>query len=605
MTKLTRQSKIKDLLNNAIGKDVIDKILLQMDKSENWIDNPIVRNLKIESLSRFIKDPNFIDALLELVNSETDWGIQKGGRLTKTWWKEIVFYQIYPRSFKDSNNDGLGDLQGIISKLDYLSDLGIKGLWLSPIFKSPMKDNGYDISDYYDINPEMGTMDDLKELIKESHKREMKVIMDFVVNHTSDQHPWFQEALNNPESDKRDYYFFRNKDQINNWKSFFFEPAWRYFEEQDIYALKLFANEQMDLNWDNPKVREEVIKIINFYGELGIDGLRLDVINYISKKEGLPNGNEWVGELMEFTGIEHYFYGPNLNTYLKEINEKGFKPHSMFSIGETPGIGIQLGKLLSADFRNELDLLFTFDHLENPGKTRFDDYRYDLNFYKDYIVKVINSSSNHDWSSLFFENHDNPRMISKVNPDPKFHDVLGKMLNTMLLTLKGTPFIYQGQEAGFINQEFIEDELRDVESINKLKTTNLKTVLAGSRDHARTMINWDDNQSNAWIKSQSKDVVSIDSQLKDSKSILSYTKNLIKLRNENEDLIYSEVEFKDLKQKNYFGYKRGNYFIEMNLSDKDIQQPRRKEVLALLMSNYQGQMLGMLRPYEANIYRIL
>lgn len=607
--KLTIQSKIKDLLKTAIGRDVIDKILMQMNKSDKWITNPIVSNLKISHLNKLIKDDQFLDALLELVNSEPEMGTQSGGKLSKQWWKEVVFYQIYPRSFKDSNGDGLGDLPGIISKLDYLKELGVGGLWLSPIFKSPMKDNGYDISDYYDINPEMGTMDDLKELIKQAHARDIKIIMDLVVNHTSDQHPWFLEALHNPESDKRDYYFFRKPDQTNNWVSFFFESAWRYFPEQDVSVLKLFAQEQMDLNWDNPKVREEVVKIINFYGELGIDGLRLDVINYISKKEGLPDGNQWVGDLMEFTGIEHYFYGPHLNEYLREIREKGFDPYNMFSVGETPGIGIQLGKLLSADNRNELDLLFTFDHLETPGHTRFDDYRYDLNFYKQHMIKVLSANSNHDWTSLFFENHDNPRMISKVNPDPKFHDVLGKALNTILLTLKGTPFIYQGQEAGFINQDFSEAELRDVESLNKLRVSDLKTVLAGSRDHARTTIKWNKkggfSEGEAWIKSQHQQVASIDEQLNDSNSILSFTKNLIQLRNNTDDLIYGELEFYHPKVKDYFAYRRGQYFIEINVSDKEIKRPKVSGIHGLLMSNYKGQMLGSLRPYEANIYRIL
>jgi oligo-1,6-glucosidase len=607
--KLTRDSKIKDLYKTAIGQDVVDKILMQMNKSHQWITNPLVSNLKISALNLYIKDEGFLDALLDLINSETELGVQEGGTLTKQWWKEVVFYQIYPRSFKDSNGDGLGDLQGIISKLDYLKELGIGGLWLSPIFKSPMKDNGYDISDYYDVNPEMGTMDDLKELIDQAHKRDIRVIMDLVVNHTSDEHPWFQEALHDPNSDKRDYYFFRKKEETNNWVSFFFESAWRYFKEQDIYALKLFAKEQIDLNWDNPKVRDEVVKIINFYGDLGIDGLRLDVINYISKKEGLPQGNQWVGDLMEFTGIEHYFYGPHLNEYLAEINSRGFAPNHMFSIGETPGIGIQLGKLLSADYRKQLDLLFTFDHLETPGHVRFDEYLYDLNFYKEHMMKVLGSNSLHDWTSLFFENHDNPRMISKVNPDSMVHDVLGKALNVILLTLQGTPFIYQGQEAGFINQEFTEEDLRDVESINKLKVSDMKTVLAGTRDHARTTMKWSDeggfSESEGWIKSQHESVASIESQLEDSMSVLSFTKQLISFRNNTDDLIYAPIQFIHPKTRNYFAYKRGDYFIEINLSDKDINRPKSNDVLGLLLSNYKGQVLGSLRPYEANIYRIL
>ncbi len=603
---LNKNSTIKDLLKTPIGRDVVDKILLQMDKSSTWIENPLVLNLKLKYLTKIIKDESFVETLINLANQDQFYPTQEGGQLIKTWWKEIVFYQIYPRSFKDSNGDGLGDLQGIISKLDYIKEMGFGGIWLSPIFQSPMKDNGYDISDYYEIHPEMGTMDDLKQLILACHSKDLKIILDLVVNHTSDQHPWFIEALNDQTSDKRDYYFFRDKEKTNNWVSFFYESAWKYFEAQDISALHLFASEQFDLNWDNPKVRDEVVKIVNFYADLGIDGYRLDVINYISKNPGLPQGNPWVGDLIGFTGIEHYFYGPKLHQYLQELNERAFKPNQLFSIGETPGIGIQTSKMMSADYRNELDLIFNFDHLENPGKVRFDQYFYDLEYYKKYIIKWQKSLSNHDWMSLFFENHDNPRMISKVSNKPQYYPYIGKLLAVLLLTLKGTPFIYQGQEAGFIDQFFEEHELRDVESINKLKQSDLKTVNAGTRDQSRTVMKWTQEggftQGTAWIKSQHPDVHSIDQQLLDPNSILSFYKTLIHLRNKNQQLIYSPVKFEFEYRHKYFGYHRGDYFIEMNLTDEPIRFEPIKNKGIKLLSNYQDDQ-AYLRPYEAIIYR--
>ncbi|MGI6580419.1 MAG: alpha-amylase family glycosyl hydrolase [Saccharofermentanales bacterium] len=610
--KITPDSKIKTVYNTPVGRDVIDKVLMQMNVSVKWLNNPLIGNLKIKHLQKWIKDPDFLQVFCDLINQEKDVAIQKGGTLTEQWWKEIVFYQIYPRSFKDGDGDGLGDLQGIISKLDYIAEMGFGGIWLSPIFKSPMQDNGYDISDYYQINPEMGTMQDLKDLISGCHARGLRIILDLVVNHTSAQHPWFVEALNNPSSARRDYYFFRKPDDINNWVSFFFEDAWKVFEVQDIAALHLFADQQFDLNWDNPAVRAEVVKIINFYAGLGIDGYRLDVINYISKKPGLPDGNKWVGDLMEFRGIENYFYGENLHQYLKEINQKAFKPNQLFSIGETPGIGIQIGKLLSADYRQELDLIFNFDHLETPGKVRYDDYQYDLNFYKEYIMKWNNALSNHDWMSLFFENHDNPRMISKVNPNPDYHQVLGKLIAMLLLTLKGTPFIYQGQEAGFINQTFSAEELRDVESLNKLKQSNLATVLAGSRDHARTVIKWTEqggfSDGKSWIKGQVDSVNSIEQQLTDADSILIFYQKLIKFRNQNVDFIYAPIEFIYPKRKNFFGYIRNDYYIEINLSSDLIKRPDQKRDSQLLISNYHDISAGKIdpkqkmQPYEANLY---
>ncbi len=616
-------SKIKDVIALPIGHDVVFRLFLQTGLSFSLLDNPLVLNIKLKNLSKILKrkiPTSFFQTVIDLVNSELEQPLEDDAPINKAWWKEAVFYQIYPRSFKDSNGDGIGDIQGIISKLDTLKDLGIDCLWLSPIYDSPNDDNGYDIRDYRNIMAEFGTMDDVDLLISELKKRDMKIIMDLVVNHTSDEHPWFQVALNG-DKEKQDYYIFRDKP--NNWTSFFSGSAWRYFKEIDKYALKLFSSKQMDLNWDNPKVRKEVADIVTFWLEKGIDGFRMDVINYISKNPELPDGDTLVGDLVGFTGMEHYFYGPNLTKYLAELRKNAFEPYQGFSVGETPGIGTQLGKLLTGDYRKIMDLTFSFDHLETPGKVRFDDYRYDLNFYKFYLIENQKSFSNRYWMSLFVDNHDNPRFISKIDPSNRYRDELAKNINMILLTLKGTPFFYQGQEIGMTNNEFKSmDDIRDVESINKYKEMiaagktekeAFATILAGSRDHCRTPMQWNDktyggfSENQPWIKGyQDLKTTNIEYQQKQNNSIYNFTKQLIHYRKENPVLIYGDIEFIKENTKDYFIYKRkdenNEFLIEINLSDD-----RQKRIIdstgyKLIFSNVKNQE-KMMSAYEANLYR--
>jgi oligo-1,6-glucosidase len=314
--------------------------------------------------------------------------------------------QIYPRSFQDSDGDGIGDLKGIIMRLDYLKTLGVDAIWLSPVYDSPNDDNGYDIRDYYQIMKEFGSMDDFDLLLKEVHNRGMRLIMDLVVNHTSDEHPWFQEAIKAPDSKYHEYYHFHKSEDgnpPNNWTSFFGGSAWNYYEDNNEWALHLFSKKQMDLNWENEKVRKEIIGMIRWWLTKGVDGFRMDVINYISKSEGLPGGNESIGKLMGYYGIEHYFYGPKLHQYLKELKQEAFEPYHAFTVGETPGVGMEMSKLLTADYRKELDMVFSFDHLETPGHTRFDDYRYDLNYLKKYMSDWMENYGDHCWMSLFMK----------------------------------------------------------------------------------------------------------------------------------------------------------------------------------------------------------
>ena len=349
--KLTLDSKIGDLYNNPVGHDALAKVLMQLNVPEKAITNRMVSNLKLKTVSKLTKkkiDQGFFESVLTLVNNEPDVPFVSKGAITKKWWKEAVFYQVYPRSFNDTNGDGIGDLQGIIEKLDYLKGLGVDALWLSPIYDSPNDDNGYDIRDYKKIMEEFGTMEDFEEMISEIHKRDMRLIMDLVINHTSDEHEWFKKALEDPESKYRDYYHFRKDDgskkEPNNWTSFFSGPAWNYYEESDSWALHLFSKKPMDLNWDNPEVRAELIDMINWWLDKGVDGFRMDVINYISKEEGLPQGDETIGALMGFPGIEKYYYGPRLHEYFREVQAKAFTPHEAFSVGECPGLGMKMAQ---------------------------------------------------------------------------------------------------------------------------------------------------------------------------------------------------------------------------------------------------------------------
>lgn len=547
---LTKNNRIKDVYGNPIGRDIINKLLLQMNISKKVITNPIVSNLKLKVLEKLLKSKlgdGFLDTLLTLLNSEKDTPRIDDVPIKKAWWKEAVFYQIYPRSFKDSNGDGIGDLKGIIEKLDYIKDLGVDAIWLSPIYDSPNDDNGYDIRDYGKIMTEFGTMEDFDSLLDKVHSYGMKLIMDLVVNHTSDEHEWYQNAIHDPNSKYGEYYIFRDKP--NNWTSFFSGSAWNYVEERGQYALHLFSKKQMDLNWENKGLREEIHDMVRWWLKKGVDGFRLDVINYISKREGLPDGNETIGKLMGYYGVENYFYGPRLHEYLHELHEKVFAPYNAFSVGETPGVGMEMSKLLTADYRKELDLVFSFDHLETPGHTRFDDYQYDLNYYKKFMIDWMENYGNHCQPSLFYENHDNPRMISKVNPDPEFRYVLGKLLAVMQLTLRGTPFIFQGQEIGMMNQNFKSiQELRDVESINLYKelckTMSSKEafckVLAGTRDHARTPMQWTGeeyagfSEQKPWIMMDDDyKECNVEAQLKDENSILRFYQKMIALRKEH------------------------------------------------------------------------
>ncbi len=634
--RMDRGSTIEDVYAHPLGRDVIDKILLQLGRSRRWVDNPVIRRLPlrlIDGLGHRFMGRGFMDTLLDLLNDTPDSPTHTTGPITPQWWKEAVFYQVYPRSFADSNGDGVGDLRGIITHLDHIEDLGVDCLWLSPIFASPNEDNGYDISDYRAVMSEMGTLDDADELIAACHARGMRIILDLVVNHTSDQHAWFRAAREDPDGPYGDYYFMRPgtpETPPNNWVSYFFGPAWRWLEDAKRWALHLFAVAQPDLNWDNPAVRREVADLVHWWLDRGIDGFRLDVINFISKREGLPDGNEFIGSLMEFPGVEHYFHGPHLHRYLAELRRDGFTRRGdagggpgadpvAVMIGETPGIGIETGRLLTGEDRHELDLVFGFDHLETPGKTRWDDYRYDLNHLKYYMIDRQSRLGSGDWVSLFWENHDNPRMISKVDPDATHRTALGKALAAIQLLGRGTPFIYQGQEIAAVNQDFPDAAaFRDIESLNRLSPKGggsepVDVVLAGSRDNARTPMRWDTSANHGfttgepWIGFHERSTgYTVEEQRDDPDSVLNFYRSLTALRRTHAALRLGDIQFIGVRRRNYFGWFRmldgQRWLIEVNLSASPITPPRHEEHLDTVLTTGSGS--ERMGPYEVRMHRV-
>jgi len=626
VNKYTLKSKVSEVYANPIGRDIVDKLVLQTGISEKLLKNPLTMNMKLETLSaRFGKkqDAGFADAVLALLNSEQNECYKGPPDKERKWWKESIFYQIYPRSFYDTDGDGIGDIPGITAKLDYLKDLGVDALWLCPIYDSPQDDNGYDIRDYQAIDPVFGTMEEFDTLLMEAHKRGMRLIMDLVVNHTSDEHEWFKQATAGPESMYREYYHFKKSAEDNppnNWLSFFSGPAWKKMDDNGDWALCLFSKKQMDLNWDTPEMRQDIYKIIRWWLEKGVDGFRLDVINLISKTRGLPDGNEFIGELMRFRGIEHYFYGPHLHEYLHEMRTEAFEPFDAFTVGETPGIGLESGKLLTAPARRELDMIFSFDHLEMPGKSRFDEYTYDAAFLKVYYSRWMADYAGECAMSLFYDNHDNPRMLSKIDPDGKYRDMLAKLLGVLQFTLRGTPFIYQGQELGAVNVRFESiGEMRDVESINLYnelitgmsEDDALGKVISCTRDHARIPVQWDDTVNSGftagkpWIKTVS-DGYDAQSQSIDGGSILSFYKKLAQLRKNNDALIYGDIDV--LKtERHVFAYIRKSgskkYYIECNLSPDSKSRLAKRPGGKLVLSNCSKHSKAM-QGFEAGIYEV-
>ncbi len=497
--------------------------------------------------------------------------------MKKQWWKEAVVYQIYPRSFMDSNGDGIGDIQGIISRLDYLEELGVDVVWLSPVYKSPNDDNGYDISDYRDIMDEFGTMQDWDTMLEEMHKRSIKLVMDLVVNHSSDEHAWFIESKKSKDNLYRDYYIWRpgkNGKEPNNWESFFSGSTWEYNEATDDYYLHLFSKKQPDLNWENEKVRKEVYDLMKFWLDKGVDGFRMDVINLISKDPDLPDGP--VVEDKEYaSGANYYMNGPKIHEYFQEMNKEVLSKYDVMTVGETPGVTPDEGILYTAEDREELNMIFQFEHMDvDSGPTgKWDLKPLDLVKLKKILSKWQTELHGKGWNSLYWNNHDQPRIVSRFGDDGAYRIESAKMLGTCLHFLQGTPYIYQGEEIGMTNVQFPNIEYyRDIESINMYKERLakgikpeeiMKSIYAKSRDNARTPMQWDDTEQagfstgEPWININPNYIdINAKNARKDPDSIFYYYKKLIALRKEMPIIVKGSYELIEAENEHIFAYMR-------------------------------------------------
>ncbi|QOY36269.1 glycoside hydrolase family 13 protein [Anaerobacillus isosaccharinicus] len=555
--------------------------------------------------------------------------------MKKTWWKESVVYQIYPRSFADSNGDGIGDLKGIISKLDYLKKLGVDVIWLSPVYKSPNDDNGYDISDYQDIMDEFGTMADWEELLAEVHNRGMKLIMDLVVNHSSDEHKWFIESKKSKDNPYRDYYIWRpGKDgrEPNNWASAFSGSAWQYDETTDEYFLHLFSKKQPDLNWENPTLREEVYKMMNWWLDKGIDGFRMDVVNFISKVEGLPDAPSEAGKKY-VSGHEYFMNGPRIHEFLQEMHEKTTANYDVMTVGEMPGVTPAEARAYTAEERGEVYMVFQFEHvdLDSGPDGKWDLRPLKLADLKENLSGWQKGLENIGWNSLYFNNHDQPRMVSRFGNDGKYRVESAKMLATLLHMMKGTPYIYQGEEMGMTNIRFENiEQYKDIETLNMYKEKReqgiphekiMESIYVKGRDNARTPVQWDDSEhagfttGTPWIEvNPNYKEINAKAVVEDKNSIFYYYQNLIRLRKQHEIIVYGGYDILLEENADIFSYVRTlgdeKLVVVCNFYDQEptfhLPDDIRFTKSELIVCNYaatEGSVEEFtLKPYEARVY---
>lgn len=539
------------------------------------------------------------------------------------WWHKSIVYQIYPRSFCDSNNDGIGDIRGIISKLDYLSLLGIDVIWLSPVYKSPMDDNGYDISDYRDIANDFGSLDDMDELILRAKEKNIKIIMDLVVNHTSDEHKWFIESKKSKENPYRDYYIWRNSDGSevpNDIKSIFSGTAWEYDESSKEYYFHLFSKKQPDLNWENPKVKNEIFDMMNFWIERGISGFRMDVIDLIGKEID----KKIIGN------------GPNLHKLINEMNKETYGKKDLLTVGETWGASPEIAKLYSDPKREEVSMIFQFEHITAFHDKEFGKWKaksVDFNVLKSILSKWQTCFEDDGWNSLFLNNHDLPRMVSKYGNDKIYRVESAKMLATMIHFMKGTPYIYQGEEIGMTNVSFDKlTDYKDIETLNAYKEnvpTNIShddmmlAIKRDGRDNARTPFHWDDSKNagfsahSPWIKlNDNFKTINANESINNPDSIFNFYKKLIELRKNHQVIVYGNFKEHYIHNDLYVyerTYKDDSLLVILNHTANEISLDLSKintyEKSKLLISNYHNSPSSLadannfiLKSYQSIVY---
>ena len=551
--------------------------------------------------------------------------------MEKRWWKESVVYQIYPRSFCDSNGDGIGDLNGITGKLDYLKELGIDVIWLSPVYKSPNDDNGYDISDYQAIMDEFGTMEDFDRMLATAHEKGIKIMMDLVVNHTSDEHKWFIESRKSTDNPYRDYYIWRPAKEDgslpNNWGSCFSGPAWEYDKTTDMYFLHLFSKKQPDLNWDNPAVRQDVFDMMNWWLKKGVDGFRMDVISLISKEPGLPDKEPGINGYATFNVSAN---GPHVHEYLQEMRQKALNNADTITVGECSGVTLEEAKKYARSDEKELNMVFQFEHMdvdsdEKAGKwtTR----KMDLRNLKKILTRWQKGLQDIAWNSLYWENHDQPRSVSRFgNDSDEYREISAKMLATCIHMMQGTPYVYQGEELGMTNCPFNTlDNFRDLESINafhelteqgKMTEENMMAAISyKGRDNARTPMQWNDSAyagfstATPWIMvNPNYTKINAKDQINREDSVFKYYQKLIKLRHESELIVYGTYDLILDDDKDIYAYIRTlgdeKLIVYCNFSEntREVELPEEFTNGKVLISNYIDAKVNhkiTLRPYEA------
>ncbi|RBI61674.1 glucohydrolase [halophilic archaeon] len=553
----------------------------------------------------------------------------------REWWKEATVYQIYPRSFRDSDGDGVGDIPGVTEKADYLDELGVDVVWLNPVYESPNADNGYDISDYRSIMDEFGTMDDWERLLAALHDRDIRLIMDLVVNHTSDEHEWFRKSRESKDGDYRDYYIWREGEDggpPNNWEGAFGGSAWTYDERTGEYYLHLFDEKQPDLNWDNPEVRQRVYDMMEWWLEKGIDGFRMDVIDLVSKAEGLPDGDPDSG----WVGNEHFMGGPRVHDYIREMYEEVLQDRDVMTVGEMPGATVDEAKQYLGPDGDGLNMIFHFEHVTldyGEDGSRWTMGEWSLPEFKRVFTKWQTELEGEGWNSAYLGNHDWPRMVSRFGDDGVYRIESAKMLATMLFTLRGTTYVYQGDEIGMTNYPFESvEEVRDVSARNFVERKrsegydfdDVKDVVRHrSRDNARTPMQWSDEQyagftdGEPWIPvNPDHETVNVDEAMDNEESVWHYYRTLIDLRHENDVLVYGEYDLLLEEDPDVYAYLRTlddeRALVVLNFTESTPTFTLPVDVTydeaELMVGNYavagHDPRSFELRPYEARVYRL-
>jgi oligo-1,6-glucosidase len=539
------------------------------------------------------------------------------------WWKKSVVYQIYPKSFNDSNQDGIGDIQGIIQKLDYLKKLGVDVLWLSPVYDSPNDDNGYDIRNYQEIMNEFGTMADFDLMLEEIHKRDMKLVMDLVVNHTSDEHDWFVQSKQSKDNPYRDYYYWQK--EPNNWGSVFSGPAWELDEVTEEYYLHIFSKKQPDLNWESPKLRQEVYRMMKFWLEKGIDGFRMDVINFISKEPGLPDGEVHEGQVYG-DGSPYFMNGPRIHEFLKEMNHEVLSRYPVMTVGEMPGATLEDAIQYTDPDSHEVNMIFTFEHmdLDSAQEGKWNLKPLNLVDLKENIAKWQVALHNKGWNSLYWNNHDQPRIVSRFGNDQEYRVESAKMLATCLHFMQGTPYIYQGEEIGMINVKFDSlEDYRDIETLNMYKERTalgysheeiMTSIYTKGRDNARTPMQWDNTVNGGfttgipWIQVNPRyKEINVEKALEDPNSIFYYYQKLIQFRKEMDIIVEGDFQLLFKDHPSLFAYKRSleieSLLVLCNFGADKLSVEMDFAGYDVLLSNYENNNPAILRPYEALVLK--